>query len=96
MNIIIEFIFIKPELNEMKNNINKTIKEYIKKYDNGYWKRLEYKYNIRFLDKIKNKTKNIWTKCDPKRNIQASNQRYEFMEINIFIILIEGVIKKML
>ena len=57
MNIIIEYIFINPELNEIKNILNKTIKDFIKKLGNSYWRRLDYRYNIRFFDKIKIKTK---------------------------------------
>ena len=49
MNIIIEYVFINPELNEIKNCKNNTIKDYIQKNGNSYWKRLEYKYNIRFF-----------------------------------------------
>ena len=41
MNIIIEYIFINPELNEIENFINNTIKQYIKKYGNSYWKRFK-------------------------------------------------------
>ena len=35
MNITIEYIFINPELNEIKNIINNTIKDYIEKYGNS-------------------------------------------------------------
>ena len=42
MNIIFEYIFINPELNEIKNIINNTIKDYIEKYGNSYWKRLHF------------------------------------------------------
>ena len=89
MNITIEYIFINPELNEINNFINKTLRGYIEKYDNIYWKRMDYKYNIRFLDKIKNKTKNITTTHSPKRTITASNGRYEYIEINKSINLLE-------
>ena len=94
MNINIEYVFINPELNEIKNIISTTLKEYIKKYDNSYWKGLDYKYNIRFFDKIKNKIKNITTSHSPNRTIMASNGRYEYIEISKFTILIEGDIKK--
>ena len=96
MNINIEYVFINPELDEIKNIKNKTIKDYIKKYGNSYWKRLDYKDNIQFFDKIKSKTKIITTNHGPNRTIVALNQRYEYIEINKFIILIEGDIKKML
>ena len=44
MNITIEYVFINPELDEIKNIKNNTIKDYIKKYGISYWKRLEYLY----------------------------------------------------
>ena len=50
MNIIIEYFFINPELDEIKNIKNNTIKDYIRKCGNSYWKRLTYKNSIRFFD----------------------------------------------
>ena len=94
MNIIIEYVFINPELDGIKNIKKDTIKEYLKKYDNSYWKRCEYKCIIQFFDKIKNKTKNITTNQGVKRTIIASNGRYDYIGINKSIILIEGDIKK--
>ena len=94
MNIVIEYFFINPEINEVENVLNNTLKNYFKKYGISYWKSLDYKYNIRFFDKIKNKTKNITTRHGHKRNIVASNGRYVYIEINTFIILIEGNILK--
>ena len=90
MNIIIEYFFINPELNEVENILTNTIKHCFKKHGNSYWKSLDYKYNIRFFDKIKNETKNITTRHGPKRTIVASNGRYVYIEINTFIILIEA------
>ena len=94
MNIIIEYVFINPELDEIKNIKKNTIKDYIKKYGNSYWKRLDYKYNIRFFDKTKKNMENITTRHGPNRTKVASNGRYEYVEMNNFIILIEGNIKK--
>ena len=68
--------------------------DYIEKYDNCYWRRLDYKYDIRFFDKIKNKTKNITTRHGPSSTIIASNGRFEYIEMNNFIIFLEGDIKK--
>ena len=51
MNIIFEYVFINPDLDEIKIIKNKTIKDYIKKYGDSYWKRLDYKYNIWLFDK---------------------------------------------
>ena len=65
MKFTIEYFFINPELDEIKNIKNKTIKDYIKEYGNSYWKKLDYKYNIRFFDKITNKTIYITTSHGP-------------------------------
>ena len=51
---------------------------------------MDFIYNIRFFDKIMNKTKNITNKQGVKRTIKASNGRYEYIEINKFINLIVG------
>ena len=59
MNIIIEYVYINPELNEIKNIIKNTLKEYIRKYDNSCWKRLDYKHDKQYFDKTRNKTKKI-------------------------------------
>ena len=94
MNNNIEYIFINPELNEINNIINNTIKDYIEEYDNSYWKRMKYEYDFQFFDKIKNKTKTITNSQGVNKTIAASNGRYKYIEINKFIILIEGDIKK--
>ena len=54
------------------------------------------KYIFHFFDKIKNKTKNNTTRHGPKRTIVASSERYEYTEINNFINLREGILRKML
>ena len=51
MNIIIEYIFVNPEINEKENIINNTIKDYIKKYGNSYWKDLKIYIIFDFLIK---------------------------------------------
>ena len=53
------------------------MKEHKEKYDIGDWERIECRYNIRLFDKIKIKTRNLTTICEPKRTIVASNGRYE-------------------
>ena len=55
---------------------------------------MDYKDNIRFFDKVKNKTKNITTSHGPNRTIAASKGRYEYIQTNNFEIMIEGNIKK--
>ena len=64
MNISIEYPLINPELNEIENIINNTIKEYNKKYGNSHYKRLEYIYNIQFFDKKRTKQKIIKLQLD--------------------------------
>ena len=76
MNITIEYIFINPELNEKRNIINITSKDYIEKNGNSYWKRLQHIHNIRFFDENKEQRKNNTTKRGVKRTIIASNVRY--------------------
>ena len=51
---------------------------------------IEFKCNTQFFDKIKNKTKNLSTKHNPRKTILASNKRYEFMQISNFMISIKG------
>ena len=90
----IEYNFINPELVEIENIKIKTIRDYIKNYGNSYWEKLENIYKIQFFDKIKNKEKNVTTERGVKKTIIASNRRYEYIEINKFIILIKRDIKK--
>ena len=54
MDITIENIFINPDLNEKKIIINIILKDYIEKYGNSYWRKLEHIYiNIIFEFLIK-------------------------------------------
>ena len=94
MNITNEFIFINPEIDEIKSIINNTMKDYNEKYGYGYWRKLECLYNTRFFDKRKNKTKNITTKQGVKRTIKASKGTYENIEMKKFINLLERDIRK--
>ena len=65
----------------------------MKKYEESPWY-IEYKYNTQFFDEIKNKTKNLTTKHNPRKTIVASNKRYEYMQINTFMISIKGEIRE--
>ena len=93
MNIIIEYKLLYLERCEISDIIDKTLKEYVQKFENSPWD-IEYKYNIQFFDKNKNKTKNMSTKRGLNRTIIASNGRYHFIRINNFLISIKGEIKK--
>ena len=65
----------------------------MQKYEESFWYK-EYKYNTQFFEEIENKTKNQTTKHNPRKTIVASNKRYEYMQINNFMISIKGKIRK--
>ena len=69
------------------------MKEYAQKYENSLWY-IESKYNLYFFDKNKNKTKNLSTRRGVNKTIVALNGRYEFSQINDFMILIKEENKK--
>ena len=95
MDILVEYKYYNPERNEISHFINKTLKEYAKKYGDGdYPWYIEYIYNTQFFDKNKNRTKNISTKHNPKPTVTASNGRYQFVQINNSKISVRGEIKK--
>ena len=75
-------------MNKISHNLDKTLKEYKEKYGESAWY-VELKYNTQFFDKIKNKTKNLTTRKNPQKTIIASNGRYEYMQINYFMISIK-------
>ena len=72
-----EYIFLNPERNEINDIIDNTILKHNKKYGDYYCREIKIRYNIKFFDKIKNKTKNITTKRGINRTIVASQGRYE-------------------
>ena len=78
MNIVVEYKYYYPELNNMSYIIDKTLKEYKEKYGESAWY-IELKYNTHFSDTIKNKTKNLTTRKNPQKTNIASNSRYEYM-----------------
>ena len=84
--------FLNPKLNEINDNMKNTIVEPNKKYGDNHCKIIEFKYNINFFDKTKNKTKNITTKRGTKKTIIASQGRYEYIKVNKLIIILEGSI----
>ena len=93
MDIIVENKYYYPDRNELSDIIHKTLKECPQKYENSPWY-IDCKYNIQFFDKFKNNTKKLTTRNGPNRTIVASNGRYEYRQMNIFMISIEGEIKK--
>ena len=56
------YIFINPKLNKIKDIIANTRQECDRKYGGNYFDKIEVRCNIKFFDKIKNKTKNITIK----------------------------------
>ena len=76
MDIIVECKHYYPEINEISDIIDKTFKESAKTYGESAWY-IELDYNTQFFDKIKNKTKNLSAKHNPRKTIIASNGRYE-------------------
>ena len=69
------------------------MKEYAEKDENSPCY-IELKDDTQFFEKIKNKTKNLSTKHNPRKTIIASNRRYEYRQINNFMISIKGEIRK--
>ena len=59
MFVTAEFVYINPKLNEINNIIKNTQLDYNQKYGNDYYRKVNVKCNVRFLDKMENKTKNI-------------------------------------
>ena len=84
-----EYKFINPDISEVNNIINKTIKEHDKKAFACYRihpppRKLDFIYDLDFTHKVRNKIKNVKLKkkCNINHAINsriiASNQRYEF------------------
>ena len=91
--VTIKYIYNNPELCEINDITERTRLERDQKYDVGLAEEVEVKLNVKFLDKINNKTKNIKTK-NIKKAVIASQNKYELFKINNLSILIEGIINK--
>ena len=68
--------FLNPKLNENFHIINTTIVDLNKIYGGISCRKIEFKYNIKFFDKTKNKTKNNTTIRGTKKTIIASQGTY--------------------
>ena len=90
MNVV-DYNFIKPDRNRIFSFITEAMRELRKKYD---VRKVELKHNTKFNDKIKNKTKNVISKCGIDKAIIANTGRYEYIEINKFTFLIKGYLSK--
>ena len=85
-----EYVYNNIELCEVNDIIEKTRVEHDRK--NGYnGEEIEINFNVKILDKIKNKTKKITTKSI-KKSIIASQNRYELFKINNLLIIRVGSI----
>ena len=91
MNVV-DYKFINSDRNRIFSIVTETMRELRKKYD---VRKLKLKYNTKFHDKIKNKTKNVISNCGIDKKMIASNGRYEYIEINKFTILLKGYYQKM-
>ena len=70
--VVFEHNYINSDRNSKNGIINNTIQEYKRKYSEGY-RKIDWKYNFEFFDKIKSKTKNITTRRGVEKRILASN-----------------------
>ena len=59
MFVTSEIVYNNLKLNEINNYIKNTQLEYNQKYGYDYYREVNVKCNVKFFDKIENKTKNI-------------------------------------
>ena len=99
MIVTSDYVVNNPKLDELTDIIKSTRQEHDRKYGDNYCRKMEVRCNIKFFDKIKNKTKNITIKhyhvhYGINKTIIASRGRYELVIPKKLIILIEGKIYK--
>ena len=93
--VSIEYVFIYPKLKEKNTIVNDTIRKHNQKYGDNHCREVNFKSNVKFLDKITNKTKNrTINRCNIIRTRIASNDKYDFKEVNKLTIVIEGSTNK--
>ena len=63
-----EYNFPNPKLNEIIDFINDTLVEHNKKFGNICCRKIDFKYNIKLFDKLKNKTKNAQSRNKENNN----------------------------
>ena len=59
MFVTSELVYINPKLNEINKIIKDIQLEYNQKYGYNYYTKVNVKCNVKFFDKIENKTKKI-------------------------------------
>ena len=91
--VAFEYNYINLDRNSICGILNITILEYNRKYGEDF-RKVECKYNIKFFDKLRNRIENITTRRGVEKTVITSNERYEYIESNIFTIIIEGNISK--
>ena len=89
-----EFVFINPKLNEI-NNIKNTQLEYKKKYDYNYCTKVNVKCNVKFFEKIENKTKKLMIERDNNigeviKKMQWSKGMKKFISVLELTIKLQG------
>ena len=56
MYVTSEYIFLKPIINEINDNLKNTILE-LKKIGDNYFRKMEFKHNIQIFDEMKKQNK---------------------------------------
>ena len=99
MFITAEFVFINPELNEIKINIKNTQLKYMQKNVGNSYTEINVKCNVNFFDGIENKTKiimieheNIFGKVN--KIMQSPKGMIKFIRALGLTIRIQGRIQK--
>ena len=73
MIVTSEYVYNSPEINEIKDIIEKTRVDFACKY--GYnCEEVKINFNVKFFDKTNNKTKNTTIKCIEKIDYSISNK----------------------
>ena len=78
----------------MNDIINDTLEGQNKKYGDNQCTEIEFKYNFKFSDELRNKTKNVTTCNGVNKTKIASRGRFENIKVNKLIILTEGSISR--
>ena len=96
---ITQFVFINPKVNEIINIIKNTQLEYIQEYGCNYHTNVNIKRNVKFIDKVENKTKNILIGHENvigkvNKIKQSFKGMFNFNRVLKLTIVIEGKIQK--
>ena len=94
-----EYVYNNIELKETRNIVENTLLEYEQKYGANYHRSVKVKYVAKFLDKIKNETKNITIEryniiIELNKIMQSSKGMNKMIRIIDLKIIIKGRIYK--